>query len=354
MHNLLRINLIVLTIILGVSGCRKDPPIPPDVVEPVDTTDTIIDTCFCKTPCEDISITPEIGPFFTKSGPQYITPRFNPNNENEFIFLRTNTAPVAELVKYNMETEETTVLSNEISIISPPQWSRTGWITFISSPWHVWKIKDDGTELTELTFGDNDQNPHFSYDGNSICYRRGIYYSNAELEANPELYNEHKMMFIDLDGNVIDSVVVENIVPDKHFQKWTTADFRLNELYFIGGTGIYEGLYKLKFATNEIESINIWGSYYQIRDISYLNGYVYLSRFRNETTKINVSTGELTKVKCGCETRYIDFLSASPSGNKILFERVTNTVLDEWSIDEQHEIWIMDADGCNERKILGD
>src|SRR5690606_20727356 len=178
-----------------------------------------------------------------------------------FVYLRTGTAPVAELVKYDLTTNTETVICNSVNIATPPEWGKSGWITFSTIQKKVWKVYQDGSQLTQLTFGVDDLFPYFSFDGDRIFYDRGISYSSSTLQQNPELYKEHKIIKIDLDGNVLDSVMVERLNSDYNgifsYQSWWMAAFDLNAVYFADGlveTNTY-GIHRLGFQDNTITTL---------------------------------------------------------------------------------------------------
>ncbi|MEX1001646.1 MAG: hypothetical protein WDZ35_05985 [Crocinitomicaceae bacterium] len=274
-------------------------------------------------------------------------------------FLRTGTAPVAELVKYDIVNQTETVLCNTLQIAYPPKWGRSGWITFATLQNEVWKIKPDGTQLTQLTFGSYDRSPMFDYSGNRIIYYRDRSYSNAELSANPDLYKEYKMIVIDLNGNTIDSVMAINVIPDNYYQKWTYADFNgLEEVYFIGGAGTSAGIYKMNSDLYYIEQpyiVTLYPNSGFVYGFDQTQGALYYSKYRNGLYRTDIQTGEEVKIRNGCDTKYFHSLTVSEDGSNILAEVVISTVLDQYgSIDRQREIWLIDPHTCNEEKILGE
>lgn len=342
--------LILVSALLFI-GCRKD-PVHLDLPEP-------IDSCCVEPWCDEFPEPPEIGFAFTSSGVQYKSPCFNPMNGDEFVYLRYQEGSfLPELVKYNMSSNQEQVLANSVNIISQPQWGRLGWITFTTIDWNVWKIFQDGSQLTQLTFGEQDQYPLFNFSGDKITYYRGKLYSNFELENNPDLILNYKMLVIDLDGNVLDSVLVPNIHNQymEHFmyQTWQTAGRDENDrTYFMEGTGNIQGIYQLIGDT--IFMLKEWFGHQGILDIKACDGHVYFSRHREGLFELNNSSGNQTLVRWGCDTRFYNVLSISPDNEKMLVQKVISTPYAEGqAIDEQHEIWLLELNGCGGQKILGD
>ena len=171
------------------------------------------------------------------------------------------------------------------------------------------------------------------------------------------------MMFIDLDGNVVDSILIENIISQTkggqfYYQNWTVADFEEDVTYFIGGTENFYGCYKSSYEYLELEEIHTWdldqAPHQQVSCLEYYNNYLYYTKRKNSLHKLNLTTGMEESIREGCDTKNYNCLSISPSGDKMLVEKVLSTVLDEGTIDVQHEIWIIDLMNDSEVKILGD
>src|SRR5690606_8529565 len=134
----------------------KDTPV---VEQPADT-----DTLCQQEWCYDLRPEPDIGYQYTNEGPQYVMPCFSPINNDEFVYIRKIGGVNTELVKYSISTKQEMVLCNSLVIFEQPQWGKSGWITF-SSGKKVWKVYQDGSQLTQLTFGIKDNSPHFTFDG---------------------------------------------------------------------------------------------------------------------------------------------------------------------------------------------
>ena len=75
-------------------------------------------------------------------------PCFNPNNSNEFIFVR-RLGKETQIEKYDIIQKKSTILIKGIKVAgSPPKWSKNGWIVFTTLPeLQAYLIKDDGTDL---------------------------------------------------------------------------------------------------------------------------------------------------------------------------------------------------------------
>lgn len=115
--------------------------------------------------------------------PYFSKPCFNPSNLDEFICVQHN-ENATMLIKYNLASLEKTVLVENLDIASRPVWGRSGWIVFHSFEWKVWKVKDDGTGLKQITFAPKDIHPAFNFEGNKIIFSRSYEFTNEEIEEN--------------------------------------------------------------------------------------------------------------------------------------------------------------------------
>ena len=349
-------NWLLIVVIVLLTGCRKDPEI--------EVKQNVVADCGCGFVCEDFPKSDSwLGYTTFSTGTQYLSPKFNPTNDNEFVYLRVDENwNNAELVKVDLTDMSEIVLLNTHYFSAEPIWNNDHWIVFSGINSQVWKMKDNGSDLTQLTFGNGAQNPYFNTDGSVIYYARSISYSNYELEANPELYKKSKIIGINLNGEPVDSILAPDIrnKPEGPFlyQKWLQADFSDHNVYFSWGLEDNFGIYCLDMLSNEIFTIDEWSRGIDnssfVENVKYHDNFVYVSKFRNDLLKIDVNTGEHTRIQCGCDANYYNTLSISPDGDKMLVERIISTVLSEDEIDEQHEIWMMDLDGSNAVKILGD
>lgn len=335
-------------------GCRKDPHFeinPPLVAEPP-----------CNEPgCEIFPEDQGFGFNYIVEDMQYFKPSFNPNNQDEFVFIRLNPGvSPPQLVQYNFSTGEQTVLHDYI--VGRPKWGRQGWITFAGTD-NIFIIKDDGSSLSQITWGEDDTYPVFNYEGDKIYYNRNKNYTNAMLEANPELYKEDKEILIDLEGNVIDSIMIPNISNSNttyfSYLRWGISDITSNNLVYamLGNGADTFGIYLIDPDIGTIQPIHTWivGSNGNTlpTDMVYSNGYIYFSRWRNGLYKVDVNSGITTTIIEGCSTQYYENLTISPDGHFLIAEKVTYKPLNNYDIVENHEIWKISLDSCYQERILG-
>src|SRR5690606_20751083 len=106
---------------------------------------------------------------------------------------------------HNMLSKTTTLLAENIRVIDRMDWGAMGWITFSTIKWKVWMLKEDGIELRQISFTPRDLGPEFNSKGDRLIYARNMEYSNSQLQNDPMLRNQYKLITLNLQGNKIDS-----------------------------------------------------------------------------------------------------------------------------------------------------
>lgn len=128
-----RLGWMGILCLLLLVGCRKvgdefDPPceaLPP--APPLDWRDVLVGNYSVLRPC------------------------FNPRNQDEIVFVRHLVGGSEdELVKYNLSTKDHQVLFTG-AVYGIPSWGSNGWILVGSSDENIYKVKENGDSLTQLT-----------------------------------------------------------------------------------------------------------------------------------------------------------------------------------------------------------
>lgn len=250
-------------------------------------------------------------------------------------------AKTTMLIKYNLLTQKSIVLLPQIGIVEQPKWNKNGWIVFSNSK-NIFKLRDNGDSLTQLTFEGTNQDPNI-FD-NYILF---TYSGGAPGTAGI------KMM--DMQGNNRNNITVNG----------TLKKNVINGLGEIAGSlgGNRLAIYHL--ATKQQQTYLGSDTGYYERIISYKcwhpnNTDIYFIAApigENDTTrlginKINKHTQQETLIKNVCATRAYNSLTISPDGTKLLVERENVTLLPDYSLLFGADIYIMDIDGRNEKKVF--
>jgi len=342
MKNLLNSSVLIacLSILTLGEGCRKDSPIPE-----VQQTINQPDTCSPCVTCKGFPESSEFGYMFAEIGTQYLSPCFNPNNKNELVYIRQTSTYTNELVKYNLQTKTEDILYNNLFVSGKPSWSINGDIIFgvYVGIVYIYKIKDDGTGLTQIT-NYNSYKPLFdNFSSNFIC-----------AGQHPNISGLYLPIF-NINGSLIDSFKIEYGNTNIGIPCFPTAPL-FNSGYFLyaknqNGLNVEQGV--CKYENDTISNLITINHKYQIIDMSAYSNKVYVCEFWNDIHQIDLNTNNVSTFIEGCQTKFYNTISISPDGTKMLTEKIINTPQDNGDIIRQHEIWLIDLATKEETKILG-
>ena len=299
--------------------------------------------CAACEPCERFYLPWSPIPYPVKQLPQQrYSPCFNPNNGNEFVYVdEDREAKTSMLIKYNLLRQQQVMLLSKGSVVGQPKWGKNGWIVF-SNGTNIFKVRDNGDSLAQLTFEGINQNPE-------------IFENNILFEYSGGLPGTAGIKIMDMDGNNRNTVTVNG----------TLRKNVVNGLGEIAGSlGSYRlATYHLTTKKQETFLANDTGYYQRIisdkcwhpnnTDIY----FIAVPIGENDTTrlginKINKHTQQETLIKNVCATRAYYYVSISPDGKKLLVERENVTLVENYTRLVGSDIYIMDIDGRNERKVF--
>lgn len=317
-----------------LAGCTKASPPVPDNSIPAGQEE-----------CKDyVFSSGEIFDTYITTGPQYTRPFFNPNNSDEFIYIRSGTGTFTELVKYKISMGQETVLCSSLMIPSQPQWGAQGWIVFSVLGNTTWKIKDDGTGLSQISSsGVECYDPVISANGNSFM-------------ALGTLTSSGYRPVFGLDGIIVDSVLVQSASVSMDRPISSEPDFKNGYYRYYDSSEPVQNFGFCKLNNNQtIEKLTSFGmATGEAVAACRNNDNIYYLRYQDGLYKLNIASHQVDKVMDNCQSRYIVSLSMSPDGKSIIFERVRGhqTMPGGMEIDEQSEIFIYNTVTGKETKVL--
>jgi hypothetical protein len=302
-----------------------------------------------------------IGPVIRKKMPAYERAVFDPVDGDELILERKVASSEYDLVKYDLSSGALIQLKDQIRIASDLTWSVQGWIAFSGlDDWNIWKIREDGSGLTQLADAPQALSPEFYPEGKKLIYSRRMEYSNYDLENDPSLYEDYKIMTIDLNGTELDSFCRED--PSGHCYPWYKCSMAPDgnriaapdekglpdemAIYDLNGERLS---YDFDFFGKEISKIvDIeWHPDNERVFFIYRNGGADI---RGGIVVWHLSSGQTRIMRKGCDNRnYID-LSISPDGERLVAIRRDSEMKDCKIIDEARPV-IMEIDGSDERVL---
>ncbi|MFM2305741.1 MAG: translocation protein TolB [Bacteroidota bacterium] len=121
---------------------------------------------------------------------QYYYPSFSPTNPYQFVYIRQEmerSVYTCQVRVFDICTGVDKLISSNAYLGTKPKWSSKGWIVYTGDDGDLWKVKDNGTNLTKLTFG-----PNFNYEaiwnpeGTLILFKQRTSNSTYTMISNSE------------------------------------------------------------------------------------------------------------------------------------------------------------------------
>lgn len=97
------------------------------------------------------------------------SPSFNPNNPDELCMITRISDDSSGIFIYNMALNTLTPVY--IGKVWETRWGKKGWIVFGYNA-QLYKIKSDGSQLTQITFSEQNYNPEWDPEGEYIIFRK--------------------------------------------------------------------------------------------------------------------------------------------------------------------------------------
>jgi len=327
-----------------VTACQKNKPLPCNS----ENSDNIN--------CEDF---PELWiSWFGEYRFQYKSPCFNPLNDNEFVYYyKDNESGVFQLLKYNLVTQQKTILVNGVKIYGQPKWSRKGWIAFTTQPSfyveHIFIVKDNGDSLTQLTSVTANYDPVWNYNGTKI------YWLHSPVLGHPYYYLSKT-----LDEESIDTALYSNgenlgfcSKGDVSFDNKLIGHTFVNNKNYIGISNLND----LNFSLSGIFDYNVIFDYPSPEGLTWHSSglYFYVSHpggYNRGIHKVYLN-GNVQRLMKHCDNKRYTIISCSKDGKKLIAERVDSFLERDddnnptGKIIQKSSIWLIDIETLKESRI---
>jgi hypothetical protein len=281
---------------------------------------------------------------------QYYSPIFNPNDPNEIMYLKMHTDSTGydsvSLERFNYVTMVHSVVISASNMISSNlnfwkyNWSSTGWIVLENnSNSQIYKVRDDGTLLQQLTSDGNSFYPFLNYTSDKLIFSN---YSGTQ----------HKYFGITMDINTntfLDTIYIGDylglgtgILPNKVVCSVQDSVKIIDENS--------KNILSVFKPESGISGFNEFNFFRNIAANS--NEVIFISNF-NGIFRLDLTTHTAYLIKAGCTDRVIISPSVSSDGNKIVyaFFKDENTEANPCFIKRTMEIHIMNIDGSNDQVL---
>jgi hypothetical protein len=322
---------LFLCLVLLVLACKKETNEPP-IHQGSASSDTI--------DCPPYELPNDsLGVLHSWSNYNKMMPYFNPNNNDEFLYIDKITgSPFSDMCIHNLVTGETNCILSGQTYLYQPRWHANGWILFRGNGNNVFRIKSNGDSLLQVTTSSLFQRPIWRPDG------------LAWISNNTQNFAGDIDVF-DLEGNLIE------VIPGEEFfiGDWSESNRIVTRSY---NSGTYQ------FAWTNAENVS-WqyldfdtaSPQTSVNDIKWvpMSNELMFSQYYEDISRINVFTGEKIRVTDRCIGTYYEYFSINNNCSKIVAQLISPEQIysDGWFniIIQKSEIVIMNFDGTNEQVI---
>ncbi|MBX7242867.1 MAG: hypothetical protein K1X92_14085 [Bacteroidia bacterium] len=248
-------------------------------------------------------------------------PCFNPVNPDEFLFVESRNPPPQKIYKYNLVTLNKTLIFEGKSLY-PPKWGGNGWILLNLQDENIWKIREDGSQLTQLTFTGGLFNPEWL----------GLTDSFVVTKSDSGPFT----ILYDINGTPKDTFYVPFTTTDNYNLIVGAAEgYKIFNLYkdstYIVPYGVsIEGAELVSLKNNHVLRADFTGIYYRELD-----------------------KPKDIKIHSACNSRYYSSGTYSLGRNQVIWQRGTKEILNVGeSPYVKSRLVIMNIDGTEERELV--
>lgn len=281
---------------------------------------------FVCAPCEEL---PPLGEYtygYEYNYENYITsPEFNPNNENEFIYIEQS----EKIWKFNILTKEKTLLFSDGQLLyAGLTWSKKDWIIFHKGLNGLYRMKENGDSLTPIQFSEPIFHPKWNWEGTKFVVYRG--FSNGQ---------KYSLVFND------QYQVIDTLMDKTQIVSWNHPRYAANEEI----TKIQMLNVENKQVEREITSTyqNTLGAF------AWGNGSNILYSNADGMFLHDLESNIRHKLRCRCNSFTYSFSTTNRSRTKIIFNKWKHTPVSPGStyLNTRTSFALMDIDGSNEVEI---
>jgi len=260
--------------------------------------------------------------FFTRGQFQFQKPYLNPTNENEFVYQYINTSENEfQLKKYNLSTDNSVIIVDEVELLTQPSWSSAGWIAFDNiDDYEIWTTSESGDSLSQLTESPFNLFPSWNAEGNELLWQSS--------------FNLGVPYFI------VNQSIGSNLVDTTHegftrYHQISALDILAAEIYIDGEGHIgISPIDSIEFqSVFNLAAFDLMGNSYMTWDST--GQFIYFSVYNNSEAdglfRLDVNTGIHEKLIDYCESKRYDYLTCANSGNYLIAERVDSYLIEDTS-----------------------
>ncbi len=256
-------------------------------------------------------------------------PCVNPLNPNEFVYVLSY-AERSGLYKYDKLNKASTqiikfVPNNYIAYPSDYiRWSRKGWLIFTDLYNNVYKIKDNGDSLTQLTFTGKDWKPEWNKEGTLFLTE---HYSTTLKKYFNIIHNEN--------GAEIDTIKYnENTDLISAPPSWN------NDKYILGTN--FKGVILYDYKNKIMKEIPIDRELFSLYIPTWINNNEFVCTGVNGIYIYNITNNKVKQIRSNPNSNQYSFVNLLPN-NQMICERDYSKMIDSINgiIATKHTICIL-------------
>jgi len=339
MRTLYFFHILALSAIASACCKSDDPIMETNCLEQTSfASESVEDTTYnC---CPDCLLDPE-ELYFAGQPYDYAYPCFNPNNSNQIAYYRYNTSTVEagwEIWVQDLCTGEKRMLVNDANY--GIDWSVKDWIVYTAIDQQIYIIKSNGDSLIKLTpRGDFNRYPKWDAKGERIAYQcedkgitRFIIFNESDGTRDTVLDMDRSRIWGWLDETKLFYVY-----------GYYNPDIQMS----IYSTYIYD------LSAQKKEIINTFDddpSYFLSGNQFNKESGIVLSAYR-AIGKLDIKTGKFKIIKTAYRQESFYNAVVSKDEKYILFDIRSRKLLGPCTYDNDYNLYIMDLNGKNQRRI---
>ncbi|HLP96006.1 MAG TPA: hypothetical protein VK168_18315 [Saprospiraceae bacterium] len=339
MNILLYANVTVLTLIL--LGCKVDPSITINqtcmeshLINYFPSEDPSYNCCNCPVDWQEV---------YSGGIPfDYFYPCLNPNNNDQMVYYRGDNSQIwfsgFQIYRIDFCSNETILLVD--NAFYGIDWSKSGWIFYTAVDQNIYKVKDNGDSLTQITFttGGYNRYPKTSPSGNKVMYQ-------SEVEGITSL------LILDLLSGTVDTI---ETTPAIFTWNWLDND----RIFYTKRENNTQGLFIFNVYTRQekkLHDISLGGGSLNSKVISaipLLNENSILWCSSKVIGKTNLSTGNYSIILKTFKQELLLGISVSNDESIFLLNKRTMHQIDDCYIDSNYDFFIVDKNGNKQKKLV--
>jgi len=301
------VRILIIILIFVISSCKKENP--------------VVSDCVPIPPYQEMGT----GYNYILDSSYYARPNFNPNNPNEIIFV-IEKGLNHKLIKYNLLTKEKQTLF-EGTIIFQPKWGKNDWILLNLPDANIWSLKSNGDSLTRITSRGGYYQPEWNTYSDKIVFYESFSYQNYFIS--------------DINGNILDSF------PNKPS---TQIKWHNDSLIF------YQYIFNIYCLNINSRATSIIFTYSdedpEDNGIVITKNNNLLFCKKDGIYSININNKVVKLVKSTCNSKVYMWPTYSTIIDKIIWQRLDYTLIDEQNVSVKSRLFMMNSDGTGEEEII--